>query len=442
MTGADLALLAAAAAFLVFTGFLAAADAALARVTRARALTLADENRRGASALVDLVTQPGSFVVPLRLLWLMGLLSEAALVGVVGDRLWGSVGALVAAVVNLAVVFVLAEAAPRRWAARRPDRAALAVSRPVRTLVRLAPVRRVGDALIWLSNVVVPGSGGDQGPYLAGQDPLASAIGIDDGVIEQDELELIESIIDFGDTVAREVMVPRPDMITVDKDFRVADVIEVMLLNGYSRVPACGEGIDDVVGLVYAKDLMRAERDGNEDRAVAEFLRPATFVPETQRLPELLRDMQQNQFHMAIVLDEYGGTSGLVTLEDIIEELVGDILDEYDVEDPMIEPLPGGDALVRGRTPLDEVNDLLSTNFPEGDWDTVGGLVYSRLGHVPVEGESVVIGGWVLTAQRVQGRRISRVRISAPPDSEPAGSGQASNGASPANADGLRSEGS
>ena len=232
------------------------------------------------------------------------------------------------------------------------------------------------------------------------------------GRIDVDDLALVESIIDFGDTVVREVMVPRPDMVTVEAHFRAADVIEVMLLNGYSRLPACGTGIDDVVGLVYAKDLMRAERDGLDERPVAELVRPAFFVPESKRVPELLREMQQQQFHMAIVVDEYGGTAGLVTLEDIIEELVGEILDEYDVEDPMIEPLPGGDALVRGRTSLAEVNDLLQARLPEGDWDTVGGLVYSRLNHVPVEGETVEVGGWRLTAQRIQGRRIGRVRMS------------------------------
>ena len=269
-----------------------------------------------------------------------------------------------------------------------------------------------------------------------------------DGGLEQDERQLIESVIDFGDTIAREVMVPRPDMVTVAATFRVADVMEIMLLNGYSRLPACGHSSDDIVGLVYAKDLMRAERDGKEDRPVAELLRPATFVPETKRLPELLREMQQRQFHMAIVIDEYGGTAGLVTLEDIIEELVGEIVDEYDVEDPMIEPLPGGDALVRGRTPLDEVNDLLNADLPEGDWDTVGGLIYSRLGHVPVEGETVDLNGWRLTAQRIQGRRIGRVRmtrlrsgLAGPPDARSASAsggerGRRGDGGTPGNQNG------
>ncbi|MGI8492639.1 MAG: transporter associated domain-containing protein, partial [Acidimicrobiales bacterium] len=173
----------------------------------------------------------------------------------------------------------------------------------------------------------------------------------------------------------------------------------------------CGEGIDDVVGIVHAKDLMRAERDERADQLVGQLARPSHFVPETKGAAELLREMQHQRFHMAIAVDEYGGTAGLVTLEDIIEELLGEIVDEFDVEDAMIEPLPGGDVRVNARMALDEVNDLLSARLPEGDWDTLGGLLLSELGHVPAEGESVVVAGWELTAQRVVGRRIGRVRV-------------------------------
>jgi CBS domain containing-hemolysin-like protein len=158
---------------------------------------------------------------------------------------------------------------------------------------------------------------------------------------------------------------------------------------------------------------MRAQHDDKDDLAVRELVRPAVFVPETKRVPQLLAEMQREKFHMAIVVDEYGGTAGLVTLEDLIEELVGEIVDEFDVEDPLIEPLPGGDLRVNARVPVDEVNELIQADLPEGDdWDSIGGLLLSELGHVPAEGESVVIGQWRLTAQRVQGRRIGRVRIS------------------------------
>jgi CBS domain containing-hemolysin-like protein len=157
---------------------------------------------------------------------------------------------------------------------------------------------------------------------------------------------------------------------------------------------------------------MRAERDGRGDQEVRELLREARFVPETKRVAELLREMQAEKFHMAIVVDEYGGTAGLVTLEDLIEELVGEIVDEFDVEDPLVEPLPGGDVRVNARMSIDELNELLHAEFPDGDWDTVGGLVYSLLGHVPVEGETVEVDGRQLRAERVQGRRIGRIRIS------------------------------
>ncbi|HEX8802890.1 MAG TPA: hemolysin family protein, partial [Acidimicrobiales bacterium] len=413
VTAGDVVLLVAIGVLLAATVFLSAAEAALTRVSRTRAQGLADDDEPGAEALCELVGDARSFLSPLRLAGLLCMLVEATLVGVVGERLFATAGLVAATVANVVVVFVLAESAPRTWAVLDAERAALRVAPAVRLVVRFPPLRILSRALIWLTNLVVPGQGLAEGPYLSEGELLAVAdMGVDEGVIEPDERALIESIIEFGDTLVREVMVPRPDMITVDASFRVADVMEVVLLNGYSRLPVRGEGIDDVIGLVYAKDLMRAERDGKEHERVSEFLRPPRFVPETKRVPEMLREMQQDQFHMAIVVDEYGGTAGLVTLEDLIEELVGEIVDEFDVEDPLIEPLPGGDLRVHARTPLDEVNDLLRANLPEGDWDTIGGLLYRELGHVPYEGESVDLDGWRLVAQRVQGRRIGRVQIS------------------------------
>jgi CBS domain containing-hemolysin-like protein len=410
-TAADAWMVAAIALLLFVTMLLAGAETALVRMPKTRAQGLAADGRKGAGALVDLVDD-GQYVNAVLLVLLVCQLVQATLVGVVADRLWGVTGVVIATAVDVVVVFVVAASLPRTWAVLNPDRAALAAARPIRALVRFPPLRIASRALIGLTNLLLPGKGLAQGPYVSEEELLAVAeLGVEEGVIEEDERALIESIIEFGDTVVREVMVPRPDMVTVAGDFRVADVMEVMLLNGYSRLPVCGDGIDDVVGLAYAKDLMRAERDGKEGRPVAELARPARYVPETKRVPDMLREMQGEKFHMAIVVDEYGGTAGLVTLEDIIEELVGEIVDEFDVEDPIVEPLPGGGVRVDARTALDEVNDLLHADLPEGDWDTIGGLLYGRLGHVPVEGESVQVDGWQLTAQRIQGRRIGRVRI-------------------------------
>ena len=413
-SSADVWIVAAIVLLVLLAGVLAAAETALTRVTRPHAEALAGEQRRNADALLDLVNRPEQFVTTVVLLLVVCQLVQATLVGIEANRLFGVVGMVVAIALDVVVVFVLAESAPKTVAILNPDRVALAVARPVRALALFPPLRLVAGGLIALTNLVLPGKGLKQGPFVSSDEELLAVadLGVEEGVIEEDERALIESIIEFGDTVVREVMVPRPDMVTVPAHFRVADVMEVFLLNGYSRLPVCGEdGLDDVVGLAYAKDLMGAERDGKQDVPVAQLTRTPRFVPETKRVPEMLREMQRDKFHMAIVVDEYGGTAGLVTLEDIIEELVGEIVDEFDVDDPIVEPVPGGGIRVHGRTPLDQVNDVLRARLPEGDWDTIGGLVYDRLGHVPVDGESVSVEGWQLTAQRIQGRRIGRVRI-------------------------------
>jgi CBS domain containing-hemolysin-like protein len=428
VTPSDVWLLVAVGVLLVIAALLAMAESALERVTRPRAEDLAEEQRRGAGALLELVSRPERYVPTVVFLRLTCLLVQATLVGIVARSLFGAVGIVLATALDVVVVFVAAETAPKTWAVLDPERAALAAAGPVRGLVRFPPLRLAARGLIGLTNAVLPGKGLKHGPYVSSEEELLAVaeLGVEEGVIEEDERALIESIIRFGDTIVREVMVPRPDMVTVHRRFRVADVMEIMLLNGYSRVPVCGERLDDVAGLAYAKDLMGAERDGKGDVAVGELMRPARFVPETKRVPDMLREMQRDKFHMAIVVDEYGGTAGLVTLEDIIEELVGEIVDEFDLDAPRVEELEGGGVRVHGRTPLDEVNELLRARLPEGDWDTIGGLVYDQIGHVPEEGESVVLAGWRLTAQRIQGRRIGRVSItpepepSVPPDPDPA----------------------
>jgi putative hemolysin len=398
-------------ALLIVTMLLAGAETGLGRMPKSRAQVLDAEGRRGARVLLELAGRPDQFVNPLLFVLLVCQLAQATLVGIVTERLWGLPGVAIGMAIDIVVVFVLTASA-RTWAVLNPDRAALLAARPVAALIRFPLLRLTTRALIGLTNLLLPGKGLKQGPYVSEEELLAVAeLGVEEGVIEEQERALIESIIEFGDTVVREVMVPRPDMVTVGQDFRVADVMEVVLLNGYSRLPVVGDSIDDVVGITYAKDLMRAERDGEEDLPVSHLVRAARYVPETKRVPEMLREMQRDKFHMAIVVDEYGGTAGLVTLEDIIEELVGEIVDEFDVEDRLVEPLAGGGVRVDARTALDEVNELLHAELPHGDWDTIGGLLYHHLGHVPVEGESVVVDGWVLTAQRIQGRRIGRVRI-------------------------------
>jgi CBS domain containing-hemolysin-like protein len=285
----------------------------------------------------------------------------------------------------------------------------------VDALTRVAPLRWITTALIAVANVILPGRE-RRGPATTEEELLAFAqVAAEADVIEIEERVLIESVIDFGDTVVREVMVPRTDMITVSADATVAQVIEVSIQHGFSRIPVSGEGIDDIVGVLHVKDLMRVEHREGGDGDAAPHLRSPHFVPETKRVSELLPEMQSEQFHIAIVIDEYGGTAGLVTLEDLIEELIGEIVDEFDREEPLLEPLPNGEVRVDARLPVDELEEILRIEFPAGDWDTVGGLLFDQLGHVPVEGEHVDLSGHRLAAERVQGRRIQRVRVTRVP---------------------------
>lgn len=400
---------------------LAMAETSLTHLGRARARALEEEGAKGATLLSRLLDNREQYLNPVLLLVLICHLSSATIIAVLVDHRWGLRGVLVALGVEIVVLFVVAEAAPKTWALQSPNRSAVVAAPLVRALAGFPPLRWVTGLLVALARLIIPGRTRAQGPAVSEEELLAFAgVAAEADVIDEDEQELIESIIEFGDTVVREVMVPRPDMITVSADFRVADVMEIVVMNGFSRIPAYGEDIDDVVGVAYAKDLMRADLDGRADDPVRTVVRPAHFVPESKRVASLLREMQSQQFHIAIVVDEYGASAGLVTLEDLIEELVGEIVDEFDVEDPMIEPLAGGNVRVNARLAVDELNEVLGADLPEGDWDTVGGLVFDLLGHVPVEGESVEVDGFRLRAEKVQGRRIGRVRVERIPLPEPA----------------------
>ena len=239
---------------------------------------------------------------------------------------------------------------------------------------------------------------------------LTEAAAADD-VIDDEERELIESVFALDDTIVREVMVPRTDMVAVASDLDIAAVVDLAIDRGLSRLPVFGEDLDDVVGVCLMKDLTRAERAGQGDEPVATLMRRARFVPETKQAGILLREMQAGRYHLAIAVDEYGGTAGLVTLEDVVEELVGEIVDEFDVEEPLVEPLAGGELLVHGRMPVDQLNSLVRSELGEGDWDTVGGLIFSTLGHVPTVGEAIEQGGVLLKVERMEGRRITKVRL-------------------------------
>jgi putative hemolysin len=231
------------------------------------------------------------------------------------------------------------------------------------------------------------------------------------GVLEQDERQMIFSIFEFGDTLVREIMVPRIDIFAIDVNLQVSEAGDQLIESGYSRVPVFKDNIDNIIGLLYSKDLLRVWRGRSQGLTLRELVRPANFIPESKKLDELLAEMQAERIHMGIVVDEYGGVAGLVTLEDLMEEIVGEIQDEYDQgEEVTHQQLNENEYLFHGRIPLDDFNEIMQSTLSTEDTDTLGGYIFSRLGHVPKVGEALEEEGLILTVTQIAGRRIRRVR--------------------------------
>ena len=411
MSSASLIGVAAVVMLLGLAFVLVAAESALSTTSIVRVGSMDDEPERRRNRVIRLLEKPENILNPLRLVIVLLHLAEASVVTLLAAEHLNAGGVALVLIANVCLVFVVAEAVPRTLGILHADRASLTLARPVAVLVGFGPVRLLARLLIGLANIIVPGEGIRSGPFALPAELIALAdAAFEDDVLAESERDLIESVIEFGETIVREVMIPRTDMTTIESNLSVEAALEVTSRAGFSRIPVTGENIDDIIGLAYVKDLIRAELDDHEG-VVGEMLRPPHFVPETKKVAPLLREMQRDSFHMAVVVDEYGGIAGLVTLEDLVEEIVGEIVDEYDVEEPLVQRLPDGTLGVDGRMPIDELNDLAGLSLPEGDWDTVGGLVFDRFGRVPREDETCDCDGYVLRVERVKGRRITRVRV-------------------------------
>jgi CBS domain containing-hemolysin-like protein len=335
---------------------------------------------------------------------------SAVLVAFLAERSFDTLGVTLASLGFTLLYFVFVEAMAKTFGVLHSDRVALLLAPLVYFLGRLLalPTR----ALIGLANVLLPGRGLKQGPFVSEEEIRSMAqVGSEEGSIEEGEKELIHSIFEFGDTIVREVMVPRPDIVAIEDDQSLRDVQALVLEHGYSRVPVYHEDLDDVVGIVYAKDVLKALHQGKHDAPLNEVVRETHFTHETKKVAELLREMQRDKFHIALVTDEHGSVSGLVTLEDLLEELVGEITDEYDREEPELVPVGDGLYRVSGKASVDDVNELLNVELPDEEWDTVAGLMLELFGRIPKSGDTVEFQGLTFTAEEVQGRRIAKVLI-------------------------------
>ena len=416
MTGGNLIMLVAIGVLLILLVFLAVAEMGLSKMTKTRAAALVDDRPKAARSLVLLVEHPERWINPLLLTVNIFQTVQATLTGIVAGNLFGGVGVAIGVTLNVLVFFVLAEAVPKTYAVLYPDRAALLAARPIRALTSFPPLRLISRGLIGLTNVIVRGKGLEEGPFVSEQEFLGLVEAAAEGeVIEHEERELIESIIEFGDTVAREIMVPRPDMVIIANEATVSDALNLAIAHGFSRLPVFGDDESDISGLAYTKDLIRAEREGRGDLPVLDLARPVAFIPENKPVARLMRDMQAGKFHLAIVADEYGDIAGLITLEDCLEELVGEIVDEYDVDTVEIERLANGDLVVDGGINIEDLGDELGVELPNTDFDSVGGFIFSTLERVPEEGDTVEFAAHRFVVESVEGRRVRRVRIEVPP---------------------------
>jgi putative hemolysin len=394
---------------------LAAAEASLTRISRVRALALEEEGRRRADVLVRLESDPPRHLNSVYLAVMAVQNGSAILVAILAERMFDSLGITVVSVVFTLLYFVVVEAMAKTFAVLHSDRVALALAPFVWFLGRVLTVPT--RLLIGIANVLLPGKGLKQGPFVSEEEIRSMAeVGSEEGSIDEGEKELIHSIFEFGDTIAREVMVPRPDIVAVEDDKTLRDVQALVLSHGYSRIPVYHDSLDEVKGVVFAKDVLKALHQGKRDMPLSEIVRQAHFVPESKKATELLKEMQREKFHQALVYDEHGSVTGIVALEDLLEELVGEIADEYDLEEPEVLELGDGVYRVSGKASINDVNELLDISLPDEEWDTVAGLFLDLLGRMPENGEETSFRGLSLRAEKVQGRRIATVMITRSPE--------------------------
>ncbi len=405
----DLGMAASAIILVAVAGAFAAVDAALSRIPRVRADELIQVGRRGSRRLALVQADPAPYLNLVLLLRVAAELAAAVLITTVCLRYftvtWHAVAVAIAAMT--VIQYIAIGVAPRTLGRQHAERVGLIGAAILLPLARvLGPAPRL---LILVGNALTPGKGFREGPF-ASEAELRELVDLAEKsqVIEDNERRMVHSVFELGDTIAREVMVPRTDMVYIERDKTLPQALSLALRSGFSRLPVVGKNEDDVVGVVYLKDLAKRIhelREGKSTEQVTEVMRPAAFTPDSKPVDELLREMQAQRIHLAVVLDEYGGTAGLITIEDILEEIVGEITDEYDQEVPPIESLPDGTVRITARLPVSELAELFGVDINHSDVDSVGGLLAQQLGRVPIPGSEAMVQGLSLIAESAAGRR-------------------------------------
>jgi CBS domain containing-hemolysin-like protein len=409
MTDADVIALVVAICLVPIGGLFAAVDSALARVSKARAEEFLREERPGAKSLWAIMADRPRYTNLLLLLRLSCELTATVLATIVARSQFGTRWPvpLLTVLVMIIICYAVIGVGSRTLGRQHFNRVALAGAPVIRVLGRL--FNPIASLLTLLGNAITPGKGMREGPF-ASEVELRELVDMAEqrGVVEHEERQMIQSVFELGNTIAREVMVPRTEVVWIEHGKTVRQGLALALRSGFSRIPVIGENPDDIIGVVYLKDMARRAQDADGARTtrVDEVMRSVTYVPESKPVDELLRDMQAARSHIAVVIDEYGGTAGVVTIEDILEEIVGEITDEYDVERAPIERIDEDTARVTARLAVEDLGELFGVELPDrDDVETVGGLLAEALGRVPIPGAKAVVHGLELTAEDVGGRR-------------------------------------
>lgn len=410
-------------ALILLSALFSGSETAITALSKARLRKLKEDRVKGAEALERLLQNTPRLLSTIILGNTLVNILAASVATDVAVKRFHNLGVGIATGAVTFAVLVFGEITPKTFAVRHPERVALAAMRVIAALSYVFyPVSR---ALLFVANGVLRLFGQESighGPFMTADEIKAMvALGEEEGVLEEEERRMIHSILEFGDTIVKEVMVPRTDMVAIETERTVGEALGMARKHGYSRIPVYEGSLDNVTGILYVKDLLDFFDRGKLDVLVRDVAREPFFVPETKRVDELLREFQVNKTHMAIVVDEYGGTAGLVTLEDLLEEIVGEIFDEYDFEEEKrIEEVAPGEWLFDGRVDIDAVEELLGIEFEEEEAETIGGAVTALLGHVPIEGEEAAFGGYRFRVEKVVGRRVMLVRATREPEADEA----------------------
>ncbi len=398
---------------LFISGFFSGSETALISVNKIRIRKLAEEGDKRAKRVNKLLERPNRLLATILVGNNLVNIFAAAIATSVAMGFFGNAGIGIATGILTLILLIFGEITPKGFATRNSLRMSLVVSGPIEILVKiLYPLVKV---ITFITNKIIRFLGGEAktiAPFVTEEEiKMLMDVGEKEGVIEKDEREMIKGIFEFGDKEVKEIMVPRIDVKSFDKNVTIKDALDEILKTGYSRTPVFDGSIDNIIGILYTKDLLGYVKEGKLDMKIGDIIRPTYYVPETKELGDLLKDMQKKKIHMAIVVDEYGGTEGIVTMEDMLEEIVGEILDEYDVEEEGIRILDDRTAIVDSRTDIDDINEVMDLNLPPEEFETVGGLVFNTIGKIPVIGDRININGITLVVEKLRGRRISKVRI-------------------------------